>query len=380
MNAGKANNSTEKTVKTPSSKAWLLVGAGWLLPGLYYAVQVYLQQGPAGPGVSQPTSVTTALMHGIVFWFLWAVSTPLIVLLARTFPLEGERWTDGLQFHLPAGLIFSLLHLLAYVMITASIEARHLPDSFEVFLKNFQTVFFRSFAWWSLVYWAVLIASYAWDYHARYRSGLLRASQLETELSQAELRALRMQLHPHFLFNTLNSISALLHTDKEAADRMIARLGDFLRLTLSSQSSHQVTLAEELRFLECYLSIERERFRERLRVSIEIEPEAMSSRVPHLLLQPMVENAIRHGIAHLERPGSLAVRARTDGSYLKIEVEDDGPGLDETLADDGVGFRNTRSRLEALYGANHRFSLSRPAGGGLLVTIELPLELEYAYV
>ena len=362
----------------PRSKAWLLVAAAWLLPGLYYAVQVYLEQSPGGPGVTQPT-LGAALMHGIVFWFLWAASTPLIALLARTFPLEGERWTDGLQFHLPAGLIFSLLHLLAYVIITSSIEARHLPYSFEEFLRNFQKVFFRSFAWWSLVYWAVLIASYAWDYHARYRSGLLRASQLETELAQAELRALRMQLHPHFLFNTLNSISALLHTDTEAADRMIARLGDFLRMTLSSQSTHQVTLADELKFLECYLSIERERFRERLRISIDIEPNALSSLVPHLLLQPIVENAIRHGIAHLERAGSLAVRARIDDNYLRIEVEDDGPGLDTSVAGDGVGFRNTRSRLEALYGVNHRFLLSRPVSGGLLVTIELPLEMEYAY-
>ena len=163
---------------------------------------------------------------------------------------------------------------------------------------------------------------------------------------------------------------------------MIARLGDFLRMTLAGQSSqpgHEVTLAEELNFLEVYLSIERERFRERLKTRIDVTPEARNSRVPNLILQPIVENALRHGIARLERPGFLEVRARIAGDHLKIEVEDDGPGIDSMRAPEGVGLSNTRSRLEALYGNKHRFSLSRPTQGGLLVTIELPLSREIIY-
>lgn len=364
-------------------KAWILVGAVWLVPGIYYAFQVYFEHRLD----KTPASGVNAAMHGMIFWFLWAAATPLIVKLARAFPLERERWTDGLQFHLPAGLIFSLLHLLLYVILTSSIESGHLPFSVEELLADFQRAFLRSFAWWSLVYWAVLIASYAYEYQERYRTGLLHSTQLEAQLSQAELRALRMQLHPHFLFNTLNSISALLHVNPEAADRMIARLGDFLRMTLANQSSHpshEVTLSEELSFLELYLSIERERFRERLQTRIDVSPEAQALRVPNLLLQPLVENALRHGIARLERPGLLQVRARIAGDHLRLEVEDDGPGIEAIEAArsgaEGVGLKNTRSRLEALYGENHRFSITKPSSGGMLVTIELPLSRDAIYV
>ena len=366
-------------MRKPKLKAWILICAVWLVPGIYYAFQVFFER-----RISQaPASGLIAALHGLVFWFLWAAATPLIVKLARIFPLEGERWTDGLQFHLPAGLIFSLLHLLLYVIVASSIEGGHLPSSLEQLLADFQRTFLTSFAWWSLVYWAVLIASYAYEYQERYRSGLLHSTQLEAQLSQAELRALRMQLHPHFLFNTLNSISALLHVNPEAADRMIARLGDFLRMTLASQSSHpahEVTLGEELNFLELYLSIERERFRERLTTHIDITPEAQASRVPNLILQPLVENALRHGIARLERPGLLQVRARIAGNHLRLEVEDDGPGIESARsAGEGVGLKNTRSRLEALYGNDHRFSITKPANGGMLVTIELPLSRDAIY-
>jgi LytS/YehU family sensor histidine kinase len=209
-----------------------------------------------------------------------------------------------------------------------------------------------------------------------------------------------MQLHPHFLFNTLNSISALLHRDAEAADQMVARLGDFLRLTLENSGDQEVTLEQELEFLRCYLEIEIVRFHDRLSVETEIEPQTLHARVPNLILQPLVENAIRHGISRQSAPGRLAIRASRRDGRLLLQVEDNGPGL--ALISEGgsapaattihtttgtgatrshtggVGLANTRARLEHLYGAEHRLELTRATPRGMIVTLEIPFQIEAA--
>jgi two-component system LytT family sensor kinase len=352
-------------------RRWQLIAGIWLLPGLYFAVQVYLQRSYE----NQPITIGAAFQRGLVFWLLWVFSSPLIARLARAYPFARDHWTDGLLLHLPAGTIFSLAHLLLYVLITSWLDG-HLPGDVDQLLAQFQPVFLSSFAWWSLVYWTILIASYAFDLYERYQDGLLRASQLEAQLAQAELQALKMQLHPHFLFNTLNSIAALMHEDIETADRMIARLGDFLRLTLQNPGAHEVTLKEELKFLEYYLAIERLRFQDRLTTSFDVEPDALKAHVPNLLLQPIVENAIRHGVAMLDRPGRLTIRARRRDAKLCLEIEDNGPGLDNgsspVSGGRGVGLTNTRARLEGVYGAQQRLELLRGADGGMLVRIEIP--------
>ncbi|MCW5968628.1 MAG: histidine kinase [Blastocatellales bacterium] len=385
-------------------KAWWMAGL-WALPGLYFAVQVYLQHSDR----DHPLRPSEALGRGVFFSLLWAVSSPLIVRLARAVsvitgntdrrstpspnsalstqhsalstssspsaPARGH-WTDGLLLHLPVGTIFSLAHLLVYVLVISHMEGRS-PRTFDALLAEFQPVFFDNFAWWSLVYWTFLLAIYAFDFHERYQAGLLRATQLEAQLAQSELQALKMQLHPHFLFNTLNSIAALMHEDPDTADRMIARLGDFLRLTIQSAGAHTVALAEELKFLEYYLAIERLRFQDRLATAFEVEPDALSVPVPNLLLQPIVENAIRHGVAQIDRPGRLVIRARRSGEMLLLEVEDNGPGINsapDSASGLNVGLANTRARLEALYGANHRLELMKSPEGGVLVQIGIPLQ------
>ena len=240
-------------------------------------------------------------------------------------------------------------------------------------LAEFQPVFLSSFAWWSLIYWTILLASYAFDYYHRYQEGQLRASKLETELAQSQLAALKMQLHPHFLFNTLHSISALMREDVEAADQMIARLGEFLRMTLRNSGEQETTLEQELNFLECYLEIERLRFQDRLTTRIEAEPDTMDARVPNLFLQPIVENAIRHGVARQMNEGVVAISARRDNGRLRVEVRDNGPGLTaKNGVADGVGLANTRSRLRRLYGDDHNFGMTNAAEGGLVVTLEIP--------
>jgi sensor histidine kinase YesM len=206
---------------------------------------------------------------------------------------------------------------------------------------------------------------------------MLLKVQLEGQLSQAQLQALKMQLHPHFLFNTLHSISALLNKDKEAARQMIARLGDFLRLTLENSGAQEVTLQQEIEFLVCYLEIQRIRFQDRLTTSLDVEAEALDAQVPNLILQPIVENAIRHGISQRSTPGRIEIQAKHRNGVLRIQVRDNGPGLPvnrshEKLFQKGLGLANTQTRLERLYGGEHRFELTNDPAGGLIVTLEIP--------
>jgi two-component system, LytTR family, sensor kinase len=352
------------------STQWLFIFGAWTLPGLYFAIQVYLQHAYE----ARPITLTQALLRGIVFWLLWVVSSPLILWLARTFPIPRKEWLDGLLFHAPAGFIFSFAHLLLYVVISSRLSKGVWPHSVPALLGEFQPVFLSNFAWWSLIYWMILLTNYAFDYYNRYQEGQLKASKLETELAQSQLAALKMQLHPHFLFNTLHSISALMREDVEAADQMIARLGEFLRMTLRNSGEQETTLEQELKFLECYLEIERLRFQDRLTTLIEAEPEAMEACVPNLFLQPIVENAIRHGIARQTSEGLVAISARrASGKRLRVEVRDNGPGLTpKNGVADGVGLANTRSRLQRLYGDNHNFGMTNAAEGGLIVTLEIP--------
>jgi LytS/YehU family sensor histidine kinase len=214
-------------------------------------------------------------------------------------------------------------------------------------------------------------------YYRRYREREQAAEQLARGLTEARLQALKMQLQPHFLFNTLNAISALIPAEAKAAKRMLARLGDLLRITLEHEETQEVTLREELAFLEPYLEIEQARLGDRLTVVMKIAPETLDARVPHLILQPLVENAVRHGIAARIEPGRVDISASRgpDDRFLQLEIKDDGRGVDrenEVRTRKGVGLSNIRSRLEQLYGSEHRFRLVNRGEGGVLVQISLP--------
>ncbi len=185
-----------------------------------------------------------------------------------------------------------------------------------------------------------------------------------------------MQLHPHFLFNTLNTISELIHRDTKAADRMVARLGDLLRLALETQSAQEVPLKQELEFLEKYLDIERMRFHDRLTINMDVDPQSLDARLPNMILQPLVENAIKHGIAARPGAGKININIKRDGDKLRVSVCDDGTGLPagwQTMeAHEGIGLRNTRQRLEQLYNGGHRFELHDVAGGGVEAEMTIP--------
>ncbi|MBZ5537412.1 MAG: histidine kinase [Acidobacteriia bacterium] len=353
---------------------WTLILLGWTFLGVFYAGQTYLIYARS----NHPTRLARILPGALVIWYSWAVLSPFIIWLARHFRIERKRLLRNLATHLAAGIFFSFLHQAVPILVFSTVDiASGKPSLF--FSRLFNSLFSLYFSNDFFIYWMILFAVHALDYYRRYREGELKASRLEGQLAQAQLQALKMQLHPHFLFNTLHAISALVHKDPEVADRMIARLSDLLRLTLDSVGVQEVPLRQELDFLERYLEIEQQRFQDRLKVHLEVDPRTLDAMVPNLILQPLVENAIRHGIAQRSSPGRVEIRARREDTRLRLEVRDDGSGLEEGASEnlkEGIGLGNTRARLEQLYGAAHHFDLSNASKGGLVVSLMIPFRTE----
>lgn len=339
---------------------WLLAFLAWTFVALFFASQTYLNYRSSGGRAP----VGLILKMNLVEWYLWGLLAPAIIWLARRIPLERLHWARSLMIHLTASVGF------AFAEWWVNNFLRHYLLGFSQSVK-LAYVFHQNLT----TYWIVIAATQGYLYYSRYREGELRTAQLSAQLAQAQLQALRMQLHPHFLFNTLNAISALVHKDPEIADRMIARLSDMLRLTLENIGVQEVRLAKELEFLERYLEIERMRFADRLEVGMRIAPETLDARAPYLILQPLVENAIRHGIAPRATPGRIEVSSERKDDMLVLKVKDDGPGIAATKPKDGVGISSTRARLERLYGARHRFELQNGVQGGFIVTLALPFQL-----
>ncbi|HEX8905333.1 MAG TPA: histidine kinase, partial [Longimicrobiaceae bacterium] len=224
-------------------------------------------------------------------------------------------------------------------------------------------------------YVAIVGAAYAFDYYRRFRDSEVHAARMDERLAEARLEALKMQIQPHFLFNTLHTISELVHEDPDAAERMIARLGDLLRLTVDNAQTHEVTLAQEMEFLEAYLEIQRTRFHDRLEVMVNVDPDTYDALVPNLVLQPLVENAIRHGTASLGGFGRILVKTVRENGMLRMEVHDNGRGPQADTRPrqrQGVGVRNTRARLEQMYGPRARLELTHCPIGGTVAAVEIP--------
>jgi len=348
----------------------LAVFGVWTLLAFVFTNQLYFTWKLS----EKPIPWLEAASSQFVYPYIWAFGTLLILWLARLFPVERPRLWRNLLLHALfatlAVLVFNgLFHVVRFLLVHAGTR----PYQFR---ETVQTIIFNATEAYG-IYALLLVASQAVRYYRRFREGELRSARLEAQLSQAQLAALKMQLHPHFLFNTLHSISALVHANPDAADRMIARLGDFLRLTLENSGAQEVSLQKELEFLRCYLEIEGIRFRDRLTTEVDVEPQALDTPVPNLILQPIVENAIRHGVAPRSAPGRIEISAKRNNGSLRIEVRDNGPGLPavrETGSKfrQGLGLANTRARLTRLYGESHRLELANAEGGGLVVTIEFP--------
>jgi two-component system, LytTR family, sensor kinase len=323
----------------------------------------------------RPASFPLLLALNLSYWYSWAVLTPGILWLSSRFPLGQRTWSSSIPVHLVGVFAATLGHVVMTVTLQRVINS-FLAETSGTWESQFQRMFLLNFDWEMMTYWAIIGLNHSLRFHHVAKDRALRASQLETRLVEAQLQALQRQLQPHFLFNTLHTISALMHRDVEAADTMIARLSDLLRISLQNVGIQEVTLKQELDFLEKYLEIEQTRFRDRLTVSFDVEPDTLDALVPNLILQPLVENSLKHGIGPRPTPGHVRIRSTRAGGFLELEVCDNGVGMSAARLSDfnrGVGLTNTRSRLQHLYGSHHRFEFRQPSDGGLSVVIAIPL-------
>lgn len=312
------------------------------------------------------------VLMNLAMWTGFALWTPTIFWLGRRFRFDRHTWKRAIAVHVPASLLITATHLSLVGMLRFYLQGLRggSPDLTDTILD----AFFRTFDQVLPVYWALIGLQHAMDYYGQARAREVRSARLETRLMESQLQALQQQLHPHFLFNTLHAISTLVHRDPEKADLMIERLSELLRITLHKVGQQEVELAEELEYLHAYLDIEQVHFGDRLRIEYRIDAGAMDALVPTLILQPLVENSIRHGLEPMVRPGTLTIEVQADGDTLWVRVRDDGAGLPKNWKRrEGVGLSNTRSRIDRLYGEQAALTVRDNPGGGVLVDIYIPL-------
>lgn len=330
---------------------------------LLYSIERYFYSRLIGT----PVSLTQLVPAELIFTYAWALLTPVVMFGARRFPVWGRPSVGNWIVQITAMVAFVVVHLALFSVSTVLLDSTRTRASLP-------QVFGHSLLTWTvldaLVFCAIIVVHHAVVYYRVSKDRALRASQLETRLAQSQLQMLRMQLQPHFLFNTLHSISALMHRDVRRADSMVAALSDLLRMSLQNIGAQEVALQSELDFLHRYVEIMTLRFGDRLNVTIDVDPETRDARVPNLFLQPLVENSFRHGFGDLGA-GSIAISVRREGDMLRCDVVDDGRGL-RAGHKEGVGLSATRQRLAHLYGDRQVFTLRGAPGEGVHVTMAIP--------
>ena len=332
-------------------RAWLAVWTGWTALALFFAVSTSLTYRSTGRPANWQLTITRALSE----WWMWALLTPAIVWLSRRFPLQRARGLRNAGVHAAAGAAVAIAKMFADRAVFAA-------------LTGFWTYLLVStLALDFAIYVGIVAAAHGVEYYRRSRE----RDQLEARLAEARLQLLGMQLQPHFLFNTLNTIAEIVHEDADKADAMIGGLSDLLRRALELGPSQEVTLEEELGLVERYLDIQRARFGERLRVHVDADAGARAARVPALLLQPLVENAIRHGLALRHDAGRIDIGATDGADTITITVRDDGPGSNSG-GPERTGLGNTRARLDAMYGGAASLRLTQERGRGTRVEVRVP--------
>ncbi len=363
---------------TPARRRWYAIAsvlAAWTLFGLFMAWQIYTIARRIGDEMTWQEPLRSELVYA----YVWALLTPLVLFLGRKFYLERRRLAARLLVHAVAAVAIALLQriLLVTIMKTYRAFSNHQPFSGD----NFLTHLINHLDYGILLYGIIIILQHAFSYYRHFQEKTVHAAQLQTQLAQAQLQALRMQLQPHFLFNALNAVSVLISKNPQAARRMLQHLSEFLRLTLQSNGAQLVSLETELNFLECYLQIEYARFGDRLTIARDIAAETLPAQVPNLILQPLVENAVRHGLAAQRGPALIGISTRRDNATLRLQIRDNGNGLEHARDQhrghgNGIGLTNTRARLQQLYGDRCRLDLRNAEEGGVVATVEIPFQID----
>ena len=357
---------------------WVMIAGFWALVTLANALQDWL---------TLRKDMDVAVLFAASVWLPWAFLTPLIAWIASHFPLERNTWRRAIAVHLAGcAAIFVLLGLLSYWVMPPQYlrpppagSERFRPSADEpsppVIIPSIGEVIIRRTIFQFPIYWAIVGVAQSFAFYERARERERHAAVLESRLSKARLHGLQMQLNPHFLFNTLNSIASLIHQNPHVADEMVASLSEFLRMTLKTSDRAEVALRDELAYLDHYLNIEQIRFGNRLKVERQIDPATLDLLVPVLILQPLVENAIRHGIEKQLAPGVVRIIAARSEDSLCLQVADNGRGLQQDSKKDfkeGVGLTNTRARLNELAGTPASLEVRESPAGGVVAEIRLP--------
>jgi sensor histidine kinase YesM len=356
---------TAEPAASRARRAGLLAVGFWTLLALSYA----LSGGLSSISEGNDPGWTRSLVWNFANFYPWMALAPLVGWLGRRGANAG--WNRFLAVHVPASLVIALAQTLLHLAVFwYACGPGRMPVSSLAGFVRMQFAYAYHLA--LLTYWVILVVLRGLESRRRLRDERLRNAQLETQLAQSQLQALRMQLQPHFLFNTLNAISALALAEPLRARLMIARLSDFLRMTLDQRHAQQVPLAREMEFLRCYLDIQQVRFQDRLSTRLDLAEDTLHAAVPSMILQPLVENALRHGLLAKAEPGRLHVTSHRDGDLLHLRVDDDGLGLPPDGPADGLGLGNTRARLQVLFGTAASLELSRRREGGTRVELRFP--------
>jgi signal transduction histidine kinase len=355
---------------------WSVVAASAVLTALTVLISRFVPDTPPGavgrvfPRAPRAPGSTGELLRalgiGSLTWYAYILSAPLFVWLSRRLPMDRERWKSSLAIH--------LVVVIALVLVTAFAQHRltYADAPFAPPISDYLSVALLTT---TLPFIAIAAAAQAIEARSRAHERELEAARSRSQLAEARLEALTAQLQPHFLFNTLQGISTLIGRNPEAADRMLANLSDLLREVLRRADTREVEVAEEVRVLEPYIEIARARFGKRLAITVEVDAEAERALVPFFALQPLVENAVHHGVGSRAGAATIGVDVRRDGEWLRLTVTDDGPGIDEQPRERrGIGLANTQARLRELYGDRQEMTLATVSreGGGSRVSIAIP--------
>jgi hypothetical protein len=336
--------------------------------GLFFALQLYLM----GLVFGRPMRWGPAVRSSLVSWYVWGGLALVVVRLSRRFPVHAGAVWRRVALHTACAAIVALTNVALWTCFYWLLEtdSRSTAEWWSLFKFRFVV----NFHWDVLVYAAIVGMVHAFDYYRELRHRELQASELKTQLERARLEALRMQLNPHFLFNCLNALSELVHENPAVADRMIVQLGGLLRTVLDEAARYEVTVREELDFVRRYLDIEQMRLGSRLTVRFHIDPEVLDLRLPSLILQPLVENALRHGIGSSEHGGIVEISALGRGELLEVQVRDSGGGKASAPVTPrrGVGLSNVSARLAQYSGSEFRLETGEQPEGGFLARIVLP--------